>query len=498
MIEAHLELAREVLPRRSPGTATARRARRSRATSWPQQLGIEPGPELGRLLDEIEAARVHGRGDDAASDAIELARTALRSNRLPPSHRTRLPLLQDRRRRLPAEIVDSDEHTVAFMDIAPATAGHALVIPREHYAEPARDPRRRARADDARGAPPGARGCEEALEPDGFNILNSCGPAAWQTVFHFHVHVSPLRRRPAEAAVGPGGGRPARRSPAIADRDPGGRLMADRRSGSSARAPWPRWSSPTRRSTCSPTTPSTSSWTCLDEVEGSDARALVWRAEGDIFTGGVDVNAFQRIVDADSPEAASGMAGPLIEGVQRLEALEIPTLALIHGLCLTAGLEVALGCDLIWAEESSKFGLVEAVVGLTPGAGGTQRMADRAGPARAREFVMTARPLRRRGRSSAGASINRVVPDGTVHEKGMRFAAAARERADEGARGDEAHRQGRLRRRVEHADEVTPEPVRGAVRDRGPAERGPLVPCRGARESHFRGQVGATLTRLHG
>ena len=160
---------------------------------------------------------------------------------------------------------------------------------------------------------------------------------------------------------------------------------------------------------------------CLDEVEASGARALVWCAEGDIFSGGVDVNAFQRIVDADSPEAASGMAGPLIEGVQRLERLPIPTLALIHGLCLTAGLEVALGCDLLWAEESSKFGLVEAVVGLTPGAGGTQRMADRAGPARAREFVMTrglydAEVLERWG------VINRVVPDGTVHEKGMRFA----------------------------------------------------------------------------
>ena len=107
--------------------------------------------------------------------------------------------------------------------------------------------------------------------------------------------------------------------------------------------------------------------------------------------------------------------------MQRLEALEIPTLALVHGLCLTAGLEIALGCDLIWAEESSKFGLVEAVVGLTPGAGGTQRMAERAGPARAREFVMTgglydAATLERWG------VINRVVDDGTVHEKGMRFA----------------------------------------------------------------------------
>jgi enoyl-CoA hydratase/carnithine racemase len=160
---------------------------------------------------------------------------------------------------------------------------------------------------------------------------------------------------------------------------------------------------------------------CLDEVEGSDLRALVWRAEGDIFTGGVDVNSFQRIVDAGAGEHAHALAGPLIEGVQRLEALEIPTLALVHGVCLTAGLEVALGCDILWAEESSRFGLVEAVVGLTPGAGGTQRMAERAGPGRAREFVMTgglydAPTLERWG------VVNRVVPDGTVHEKGMKFA----------------------------------------------------------------------------
>ncbi len=159
---------------------------------------------------------------------------------------------------------------------------------------------------------------------------------------------------------------------------------------------------------------------CLDEVEGSDARALVWRAEGELFTGGVDVNAFQRVVDA-GPAEATAFAGPLIEAVRRLEALELPTVALVHGLCLTAGLEVALGCDLIWAEASSKFGLVEAVVGLTPGAGGTQRMAERAGPARAREFVMSgglydASTLERWG------VLNRVVPDGTVHEKGMRFA----------------------------------------------------------------------------
>jgi enoyl-CoA hydratase len=125
---------------------------------------------------------------------------------------------------------------------------------------------------------------------------------------------------------------------------------------------------------------------CLDEVEGSDARALVWRAEGEVFTGGADVNVFQRVVEileSGSANAEAAGFGQLLGAVQRIEALEIPTLALVHGLCLTAGLEVSLGCDMIWATESATFGLVEAVVGLTPGAGGTQRMAERAGPARA-------------------------------------------------------------------------------------------------------------------
>jgi enoyl-CoA hydratase/carnithine racemase len=156
------------------------------------------------------------------------------------------------------------------------------------------------------------------------------------------------------------------------------------------------------------------------EVEGSDARALVWRAEGDIFTGGVDVSAFQRVLDSGGPEAER-FAQPLIDAVRRLEAIEIPTLALVHGVCLTAGLEIALGCDIIWATESARFGLVEAVVGLTPGAGGTQRMAERAGPGRAREFVMTgglydAPTLERWG------VLNRVVGDDELLEKGMRFA----------------------------------------------------------------------------
>src|SRR5215216_2564415 len=157
---------------------------------------------------------------------------------------------------------------------------------------------------------------------------------------------------------------------------------------------------------------------CIDEVERSDARALVWRADGDIFTGGVDVNSFKRVQEEGS---ASESFGSLIPVVQRIEALPIPTLALVHGLCLTAGLEISLGCDMIWATESARFGLVEAVVGLTPGAGGTQRMAERAGSARAAEFVMSG-GLYEAATLERWNVVNRVVPDDQLLEKGMKFA----------------------------------------------------------------------------
>jgi enoyl-CoA hydratase len=192
---------------------------------------------------------------------------------------------------------------------------------------------------------------------------------------------------------------------------------------------------------------------CMDEVEGSDARALVWRAEGDIFTGGVDVSSFKRVQEAGDPSEAFGT---LIPVVQRLEQLQIPTLALVHGLCLTAGLEIALGCDMIWATESARFGLVEAVVGLTPGAGGTQRMAERAGPARAAEFVMSG-GLYDAGTLAEWNVVSRVVPDDQLLEKGMKFAhkLADGPTVAHGAtkRIIRAYRAGG----VEEADRVTPE-----------------------------------------
>jgi histidine triad (HIT) family protein len=91
---------------------------------------------------------------------------------------------------LPAQIVDQDERTVAFMDISPATRGHALVVPRRH----ARDLLEIEPSDlqaTIVAAQRLASRMPERLGADGVNLLNSCGRAAWQTVFHFHIHVIP-------------------------------------------------------------------------------------------------------------------------------------------------------------------------------------------------------------------------------------------------------------------------------------------------------------------
>ena len=155
----------------------------------------------------------------------------------------------------------------------------------------------------------------------------------------------------------------------------------------------------------------------LDDAEGAMLRALVIRAEGKVFTGGVDVHAFSGL----SHEQGAAMFNELVGIVHKLEDMPIPTLACVHGLCLTAGFELALGCDMIWASESARFGLVEAVVGLTPGMGGTQRVAERAGPARARELVMTG-GLYDAATLERWNVVNRVLLDGELEEKTRRFA----------------------------------------------------------------------------
>lgn len=91
---------------------------------------------------------------------------------------------------LPAQVVAEDELTLSFMDISPATRGHALVIPRRHsedlYSIGAED-----LSACIASAQELALKARDNLGADGVNLMNSCRPDAWQSVFHFHIHVIP-------------------------------------------------------------------------------------------------------------------------------------------------------------------------------------------------------------------------------------------------------------------------------------------------------------------
>ena len=134
---------------------------------------------------------------------------------------------------------------------------------------------------------------------------------------------------------------------------------------------------------------------------------MLFRADGRAVSAGVDVSLFAALAGPD--EAAETFDG-LISIARRVDALPCPTLFAAHALCLTWAFELALACDLIFAAESASFGLVERVIGLTPAMGGTQRLAERAGTGRAREFVMSGEryPAATMERWNV---VNRVLPD---------------------------------------------------------------------------------------
>lgn len=213
----------------------------------------------------------------------------------------------------------------------------------------------------------------------------------------------------------------------------------------------------------------------VDELKGDEPRALLVRAEGRVVSGGADVNIF----DGLNAREGADLAVKLLGIVQDVEALPYPTIFAAHALCLTAAFELSVGCDILLAAETARFGQVENVVGVTPFMGGTQRLVERAGAARARELVMTgdlydAPTLERWG------VVNRILPFQGFH-------AAAREYAMRLANGPtRAHAATKaiVRAQVEGgtraADAAVPEiagalfeteDLRGAVRsflERGP------------------------------
>ena len=216
----------------------------------------------------------------------------------------------------------------------------------------------------------------------------------------------------------------------------------------------------------------------VEEAAQAKPRAILVRAEGDNFSAGANVEMF---LDRDAESARELLAG-FMGMLRRFESLDVPTVCAVQGLCLAAGLELALSCDLIWASDDCNLGLVEAVIGATPFGGGTQRLTARAGAGRALEAVLTGRPYPAATMLEWGV-VNRVAAAGRARAEGTCVRRAPRRGPHRRARRDEAH--------GAHGDQRgSGRRGRGAARrgrpgdgERGPAIRRAHPARRGAGES---------------
>ncbi len=125
------------------------------------------------------------------------------------------------------------------------------------------------------------------------------------------------------------------------------------------------------------------------------------------FAAGADIKRFVAAFEAGGEEPIASELGAVI---RRLERLEKPTVAAISGFALGGGLELAMGCDFRYLGEGAKVGQPEVLLGIIPGAGGTQRLQRIVGYQRAKELVMTGRQVGAEEALAIGLA-DRVVPD---------------------------------------------------------------------------------------
>ncbi len=155
----------------------------------------------------------------------------------------------------------------------------------------------------------------------------------------------------------------------------------------------------------------------LDQVAGGDARALLPTGAGDrAFCAGADIKELMgRSLRAQREGAALGQAT-----FAKLDALPIPSVALINGYAFGGGLELALACTFRLAGPTTRLGFPEIKLGLIPGYGGTQRLPRLIGEARALEMILTGRTVEAEEAARIGL-VNRIV-EGDLLEAGKSFA----------------------------------------------------------------------------
>lgn len=150
----------------------------------------------------------------------------------------------------------------------------------------------------------------------------------------------------------------------------------------------------------------------LDRAEADPAvRALIVTATGErAFCAGSDIEEFDQLMEPGA--VIPKKLGRQYEVFSRLDAFPRPTVAALNGIVYGGGVEIAVCCDILVADEDARFASPEILLGVFPGSGGPVRVTRRVGEGRAKELMFLAEPIDAATACDWGL-VNRVAPRGT-------------------------------------------------------------------------------------
>lgn len=155
-----------------------------------------------------------------------------------------------------------------------------------------------------------------------------------------------------------------------------------------------------------------------------EARVLIIRAEGRVFSQGIDLNALDDYVELFGEQWRENLFATtrtLQDVLTKIERSSLPSICLIHGYCIGTGFEIALACDFRIVAERTRISLPETRLGIVPDVGGTVRLVNLIGASRAKEVILTGRTIKLNQAEQWGM-INTIVPKNELMTKANELA----------------------------------------------------------------------------
>lgn len=157
---------------------------------------------------------------------------------------------------------------------------------------------------------------------------------------------------------------------------------------------------------------------CAEATERDDVRAVVVYGGERLFAAGNDVAEMAEMSYADMVKATRGVS----QAATAIAEIPKPTVAAVTGYALGGGCELTLACDIRIAAENATFGQPEVLLGIIPGAGGTQRLARLVGPSKAKDLIFTGRFVKADEALAIGL-VDKLVPAESVYDEAVAWAS---------------------------------------------------------------------------